>query len=179
VPTNTYKTRDGYVNIAPIPSMWSRICNALDRKDLIDHPDYKTREGRRAKRMEVNSLIQKIVIEMDSATLIERLLQHEVPCGPIYSIGEAFEDPQAKHLALGQTVTTPEGEEITLPRQPFTLSRTPSKLASSPPAFAEHTREVLAEFGYSQAEIERLTASGAIECQGAPDRARQAPQAVG
>jgi len=163
VPTNTYKTRDGYVNIAPIPSMWSRLCKALGREDLIEHPEYRTREGRRAKRADVNSLIQNIVIEMDSETLIQRLLAHEVPCGPIYTIGEAFEDPQAKHLALGQMVTTADGEEITLPRQPFTLSRTPSVLAGPPPGFAEHTYEVLGEFGYSPAEIERLVAAGAVE----------------
>ena len=44
VPTNTYRTKDGYVNIAPIPYMWPRLCKALGREDLIDHPDYATRE---------------------------------------------------------------------------------------------------------------------------------------
>ena len=162
VPTNTYRTRDGYVNIAPIPAMWPRFCKALGREDLIEHPDYSTRGRRRKHRAEVNSIVQGIVGEMDSKSVIERLMQHEVPCGPIYTIGEAFEDPQAKQLALGQTVTK-DGAEIALPRQPFTLSRTPSVLACAPPQFAEHTREVLAEFGYSESEIERLSASGAIQ----------------
>src|SRR5262249_28553677 len=50
VPTNAYKTKDGYVNIAPIPSMWGRLCQALGREDLIDHPDYASREIRRKRR---------------------------------------------------------------------------------------------------------------------------------
>jgi formyl-CoA transferase len=113
--------------------------------------------------VEVNALVQDIVGKMDSKTVIQRLMQHEVPCGPIYTIGEAFEDPQAKHLKLSQTVVKKDGTEIPLPRQPITLSRTPSVLAAAPPEFAEHTREVLAEFGYSEAEIEGLSARGAIQ----------------
>jgi len=66
VPTNVYKTRDGYVNIAPVPAMWGRLCKALEREDLIDHPDFATREVRRQHRAEVNGLIQSIVAEMDT-----------------------------------------------------------------------------------------------------------------
>jgi formyl-CoA transferase len=52
---------------------------------------------------------------------------------------------------------------MTLPRQPFTLSRTPSKLAVRTPEFAEHTDEILVEFGYCAAEIKGLRESGAVE----------------
>ena len=163
VPTNVYKTKDGYVNIAPVPSMWGRLCKALDREDLINHPDFATRETRRQRRTEINGLIQSITIEMDTATLMRKLEEAQVPCGPIYSIEEAFNDPQAKHLELGQTVTATDGRKITLPRQPFRLSRTPSALAIRTPEFAEHTDEVLAEFGFSEAEIAAFRERGVVE----------------
>jgi formyl-CoA transferase len=163
VPTNVYKTRDGYVNIAPVPAMWGRLCKALGREDLIDHPDFATREVRRKRRREVNDLIQSITAEMDTATLMRRLDEAEVPCGPIYSIEEAFNDPQAKHLKLGERVTAADGKEITLPRQPFRLSRTPSRLVRRTPEFAQHTDEVLAEFGFSAAEIKGLRERGVVE----------------
>jgi formyl-CoA transferase len=163
VPTNVYKTKDGYVNIAPIPSMWGRLCKALGREDLIDHPDFATRDVRRKRRKEVNALIQSITAEMDTATVMAKLDAAEVPCGPIYSIEEAFNDPQAKHLHLGQTVTATDGKEITLPRQPFRLSRTPSTLAVRTPEFAEHTDEVLSEFGFSAAEIKAFREGGVVE----------------
>ena len=163
VPTNVYKTRDGYVNIAPIPAMWGRLCKALGREDLIDHPDFATREVRRKRRAEVNALIQSITAEMDTATLTRRLEEAEVPCGPIYTVAEAFNDPQARHLGLGQTVTATDGREITLPRQPFRLSRTPSTLRTRTPGFAEHTDEVLRELGLSQAEIAALRERGVVE----------------
>jgi formyl-CoA transferase len=163
VPTNAYKTKDGYVNVAPIPSMWGRLCKALGREDLTDHPDYATREVRRKRRAEINALIQSITEQMDTATLTARLQAAEVPCGPIYNLDEAFADPQAQHLGLAQKVTAHDGTEISLPRQPFSLNRTPSTIAVRTPEFAEHTDEILREFGYGAQEIETLRKQGAVE----------------
>jgi formyl-CoA transferase len=163
VPTNAYKTKDGYVNVAPIPSMWGRLCKALGREDLTDHPDYATREVRRKRRAEINALIQSITEQMDTATLTAKLQAAEVPCGPIYNLEQAFADPQAQHLGLAQKVTAHDGTEISLPRQPFSLNRTPSTIAVRTPEFAEHTDEILREFGYGAKEIETLRKQGAVE----------------
>jgi crotonobetainyl-CoA:carnitine CoA-transferase CaiB-like acyl-CoA transferase len=162
-PTNAYKTKDGYVNVAPIPSMWGRLCKALGREEWIEHPDYATREIRRKRRKEINDEIAAIVAEMDTATVIAKLESAEVPCGPIYTIDQAYNDPQAKHLKLTQTVIATDGKEMVLPRQPFTLSRTPSRLVRRTPEFAEHTDELLAEFGFSGAEIKGFRERGSVE----------------
>src|SRR5262245_11687664 len=162
-PTNAYKTKDGYVNVAPIPSMWPRFCKALGREEWLKHPDYATRDVRRARRKEISAEVAAIIAEIDSATLMAKLEAAEVPCGPIYTVEQAYNDPQARHMNLTQTVTATDGHAMTLPRQPFTLSRTPSKLAVRTPEFAEHTDEILAEFGYSAEEIKGLRASGAVE----------------
>jgi crotonobetainyl-CoA:carnitine CoA-transferase CaiB-like acyl-CoA transferase len=163
VPTNVYRTKDGYINIAPIPSMWGRLCRALGREDLIEHPDFATREVRRSRRKEVNGLIQSITETMDTATLMDKLQAAEVPCGPIYTVEQAFNDPQARHLGLSQPVTATDGREINLPRQPFRLSRTPSTLAVRTPEFGEHTDELLSEFGYSESDIAQLRERGLVE----------------
>jgi crotonobetainyl-CoA:carnitine CoA-transferase CaiB-like acyl-CoA transferase len=163
VPTNAYKTKDGFVNVAPIPSMWPRLCRALGREEWIDDPDFATREVRRKRRKEINGLIAEIIAEMDTATLLAKLEAAEVPGGPIYSIEQAYNDPQAKHMKLTQPVVATDGKTMNLPRQPFTLSRTGSVLATRTPEFAEHTDEVLAEFGFSEAEIKGLRERGAVE----------------
>lgn len=163
VPTNAYKTKDGYVNVAPMPAMWPRLCKALGREEWIDHPDFATREVRRKRRKEINALIADIVAEMDSATLLAKLEDAEVPAGPIYTIEQAYNDPQARHMSLTQTVEATGGKDMTLPRQPFTLSRTGSVLARRTPEFAEHTDEVLAEFGFSAADIAGFRQRGSVE----------------
>jgi crotonobetainyl-CoA:carnitine CoA-transferase CaiB-like acyl-CoA transferase len=162
-PTNAYKTRDGYVNVAPLPAMWPRFCKAIGKEEWITHPDYATREARRARRKEIAAEVADVIAQFDSATLMAKLETAQVPCGPIYTIEEAYNDPQARHMQLTQTVTATDGHEMTLPRQPFTLSRTPSKLAVRTPEFAEHTDEILGEFGYSVEEIKALRAQGAVE----------------
>ena len=85
VPTNAYRTEDGYVNVAPIPSMWGRLCKALGLEDLIEHPDFATREVRRKRRKEVNALIQSITEKLTTAELVQRLEAADVPCGDPYS----------------------------------------------------------------------------------------------
>jgi formyl-CoA transferase len=161
-PTNVYKTKDGYVNVAPIPSMWGRLCKALGREEWITHPEYSKREGRKRSKV-LHGEIAAIIAEMDTATLVARLEEAEVPCGPIYDIGQAYTDPQAKHLGLTQTVVATDGKAMTLPRQPFTLSRTPSQLQRRTPEFAEHTDELLAEFGFSAADIKGFRERGSVE----------------
>ena len=79
-----------------------------------------------------------------------------VPCGPIYSIDQMFEDAQVKHLGMAQHVPNDENRHIQLVSQPVTLSRTPSKMVARPPEFGEQTEELLAEFGFARDEIADL-----------------------
>src|SRR5208282_1879834 len=161
-PTGVFRTRDGYVNIAPTPVMWRRFCQAIEREDLIEHPEYATPKGRRDHRDKLNELIGEITASMTSSDLVENLNQAGIPCGPIYTIDQTFADPQVRHLGIAQDVASPARGPIKLVGQPFTLSRTPSRLLSSAPEYGEHTGEILAEFGYSSEDIARLRQAGAI-----------------
>jgi crotonobetainyl-CoA:carnitine CoA-transferase CaiB-like acyl-CoA transferase len=163
VPTNAYRTKDGYINIAPTPPMWNRLCKALDREDLITHPDYATKDARRKRRKEVNDLIESITMTMDSETLLAKLDAADVPAGVIYDIGQMFDDPQVKHLRMSQPVQSAKLGELNLLRQPFNLSRTPSQLALPTPEFGEHTDELMREIGFDAGEIARLREIKAIE----------------
>jgi formyl-CoA transferase len=162
VPTGAFRSKDGYVNIAPPPFLWRRFCKAIEREDLIDHPDYATPKSRRAHRDELNELIGAITITMTSGEIVERLNRAGIPCGPIYTIDQTFADPQVRHLGLAQDVDSSALGPIKLVGQPFTLSRTPSHLASSAPEYGQHTGEILNELGYSSDDIARFRQAGAI-----------------
>jgi crotonobetainyl-CoA:carnitine CoA-transferase CaiB-like acyl-CoA transferase len=161
-PTGVFKTKDGYVNVAPTPLMWKRFCKAIERDDLIDHPDYATPKDRRRNRDALNSLIGEITAAMTSAGVVERMNTAGIPCGPIYTIDQAFADPQVRHLGIAQHVKSPALGDITLVGQPFTLSRTPSRLVAGAPEYGEHTDAILLEFGYSKDDILRLRDAGVI-----------------
>jgi crotonobetainyl-CoA:carnitine CoA-transferase CaiB-like acyl-CoA transferase len=156
VPTGTYKTRDGYINVAPTPPMWRRFCAAIGRDDLASHPDYATAVKRRTRRAEIDDLIGRITSTASTAELVEKFNAAGIPCGPIYTVDQTFADPQVKHLGVTQPVTSKAMGAINLLAQPISLSRTPSRLTQAAPEYGEHTDEVLMELGYSADEIDTL-----------------------
>ena len=99
---------------------------------------------------------------MTTGTLVDRLNEAGIPCGPIYSIDQTFADPQVRHLGIAQSVESPALGTINLVGQPFTLSRTPSSLACGAPEFGEHTDAILSELGYSADDISRLRQAGSV-----------------
>jgi crotonobetainyl-CoA:carnitine CoA-transferase CaiB-like acyl-CoA transferase len=158
IPTGVYKTRDGYMNLAASGhKIWVRLCQALGAPELATHPDYASASLRSMNRDPLHADLQAYFLERDTADWVELLNEAGVPSGPIYSIDEAFADPQVQHLGIAKTL----GDTAYL-GQPVTLSRTPSHIATHPPGLGEHTAEVLAELGYSTDAIDQLKRQGIV-----------------
>jgi len=157
IPTGVYKTSDGFINIATTGGrIWEDFARTLGLSELISRPEYATASNRSKNRDALNAEINAITEQRSSDHWVTAFNEAGVPCGPIYSIDEVFEDKQVKHLGLAQNVPNAENRPIRLVAQPFSLSRTPSKLVAPPPDLGEQTDEVLAEFGFSQEEIAAL-----------------------
>jgi crotonobetainyl-CoA:carnitine CoA-transferase CaiB-like acyl-CoA transferase len=72
-----------------------------------------------------------------------------------------FADPQVQHLAMAAPTTDAHGRAIEVLRPPLTFSATPASIRRGVPAAGAHTREVLAELGYSDSEVDELLTTGA------------------
>jgi crotonobetainyl-CoA:carnitine CoA-transferase CaiB-like acyl-CoA transferase len=157
IPTGVFKTSDGYINIATAGGkIWERCAQALGAPDLPKRPEYATAPERSKNRKALNAEISRLTEKKSTDTWVTELNAAGVPCGPIYSIDQMFDDEQVKHLEIAQDVPNGENRHIRLVGQPFKLSRTPSKMVAPPPEFGEQTEEVLAEFGFSAGEIAEL-----------------------
>ena len=157
IPTGVFKTSDGYINIATTGGrIWHRFAETLGAPDLPNRPEYATAPDRSKNRKQLNAEISRLTEKKSSEAWVKEFNAAGVPCGPIYSIDQMFSDAQVKHLGMARDVPNAEGREIRLVGQPFTLSRTPSQMATRPPEFGEQTDEVLAEFGFSRDEIGEL-----------------------
>jgi len=157
IPTGVFKTSDGYINIATTGGrIWERCAEAIGAPDLPSRPEYATAPARSKNRDALNAEINAFTEKKSTDTWVRDLNAAGVPCGPIYSIDQVFDDAQVKHLGIAQDVPNAENRHIRLVGQPVTLSRTPSKMAARPPEVGEQTDEVLAEFGFSADEIAKL-----------------------
>jgi crotonobetainyl-CoA:carnitine CoA-transferase CaiB-like acyl-CoA transferase len=158
IPTGVYKTRDGYMNLAVTGSkIWNRMCQAIGAPQLAEHRDYASAALRSKNRDKLHDVLDEHLMKRDTADWIDALNKAGVPCGPIYTIDQAFGDPQVKSLDMVQKVG-----EVAYLGQPVTLSRTPSKVVSHPPKQSEHTTQILTEIGYSAAAVENLRKKGIV-----------------
>ena len=142
IPTGVFKTSDGYINIATTGGkIWERCAEAIGAPDLPRRPEYATAPARSKNRDALNAEINALTEKKTTETWVRELNAAGVPCGPIYSIDQMFEDAQVKHLGIAQDVPNAENRDIRLIGQPVTLSRTPSRMAARPPEMGEQTED--------------------------------------
>jgi crotonobetainyl-CoA:carnitine CoA-transferase CaiB-like acyl-CoA transferase len=157
MPTSAYRTADGYINMgASGDGMWTRLCKAIGRTDLLERADFRSQADRARNRAALNAVLNETFGGRTSAAWIGILNEAGVPCGPIYAVDKVFDDPQVRHLEAAAPVEHPTLGTIRLVNQAAKLSRTPASLATATPERGEHTEEVLHELGYGTADIVRL-----------------------
>jgi formyl-CoA transferase len=163
MPTSVYPTSDGFVNIAAAgDAIYARMCNALDIRELAEHPDYATADLRSRNRVALSDAIAKRSRQYTSDELIVLLNDAGVPCGPIYKMDEVFEDEQVQHLGMAVKVPRSGGEDLRLVGPAMKLSRTPSQMKRAMGRAGEHNEEVLRELGYADSEIAALRSDKVI-----------------
>lgn len=165
VPMGTFESSDGLVNVAASSGkMWEAFCKALGAGHLLEVADYRSVRARQQHKVELRADVQAEIRRFTTAELVQKLNAVGVPCGPINTIGEAFEDAQVKHLHMTRTAHHPTLGALQLIRSPINLSafEQPPTFQHAAPDPGQDTGDVLREFGYDEAQIKQLQASGAI-----------------
>ena len=162
--TGMFQTADGYINIAASgDNLWKRFCEVAGDKALATNPDFATVPLRAKNRPALISHLNDIVRSKPSDFWVEALNKAGVPCGPINTIDQAFEDEQVKHLGMARPVDHPTLGRFDVVGQPIHMSRYPQPETLRPtPDQGQHTDEVLRELGYDASTIAKLHGSGVV-----------------
>jgi crotonobetainyl-CoA:carnitine CoA-transferase CaiB-like acyl-CoA transferase len=163
VPAGTMQTKDGYVGIAVMREHhYSSLCKVLGREDLIDHPDYDSREKRLDNEKPLMIELRNAFMAKTTQDWCEELSAEGVIHSPINSYGEYLENEQTQAVQSFSWIDHDGVGKIPMPRIPgFDSFEQGHRLAHSP-TIGEHSTEVLKEFGRSDTEIKALKASGAV-----------------
>jgi crotonobetainyl-CoA:carnitine CoA-transferase CaiB-like acyl-CoA transferase len=161
-PQGMFRAADGYVNIATIVPMWRGFCDVMGFSHLADDPHFATPAARLVNSAELNELIEEKTMVLPMATLVDKLNDAGIPCGPVYTLAQVFADPQVKHLGVAQPVSSATRGEVLQVRQPMDFSRTPSVLWTGAPEQGENSAEVLRDLGFGAEEIETLRSKSII-----------------
>lgn len=163
-PYQAFKAKDGWLNIGGAnQSNWERIADVLGHPEWRDDPRFRTNSDRMRNLDALVRAMNDVLATRTRAEWIEAFDAAGVPVGPVHSIGEALSHPQT--LARGMVVDLehPQAGPTRALGCPLHFSETPTSIDRPAPLLGEHTREVLREVGYSDAEIDSLAAQGAIE----------------
>jgi CoA:oxalate CoA-transferase len=152
-PYGLFPTRDGQIALAPADdAFFRRLADALEEPGLKTDPLYATQAARVANRARINAIVGGKLAANTTAHWVETLNKAGVPCGPVNGVAEVFQDPQILAQEMVIDVDHPGSGIVRMLGFPIKLSGTPCRVRHPAPALGEHSDEVLAELGYSDAE---------------------------
>ncbi|MBR0665969.1 CoA transferase [Roseomonas hellenica] len=161
-PRNVYRTKDDrWVCLsASTQGMAMRVLQSIGRADLCDDPRFQTNEQRVAHGVELDAIIGEFIGQRTQAENVAFFEKAEVTIGPVYDITGFMQDPHVH--ARGLVADYPDEDMGSFPMHAITtrMSGTPGAIRSPAPRLGQHTRDILAEAGFSAAEIEDSITAG-------------------
>ncbi|HSC25755.1 MAG TPA: CoA transferase [Vicinamibacterales bacterium] len=162
-PYQAFRCADGYVTIgAWNDRLFVRFSELLGHPEWSGQPEFASSAARVANRATLAAMIESITAAQPARHWLDLLDAHDIPCGPINNYEQALHDPQILARGMVQQVDHPTLGRLQTLGSPLKLSRTPPDPCCRAPLLGEHTSQVLAETGYSQADIEALRREGAL-----------------
>jgi crotonobetainyl-CoA:carnitine CoA-transferase CaiB-like acyl-CoA transferase len=161
-PYQAFRAADGWLTLGGAnQANWERLVAVLEAPGLLKDARFASNAERMKNLPALITALEPHIKEWRVRELLAALDKAGVPCGPINSIADMAADPHTKAREMVVELEHPRAGRTRALGLPVKLSRTPGKVSRPAPLMGEHTREVLAEFGFSKEEIEALVRSGA------------------
>jgi crotonobetainyl-CoA:carnitine CoA-transferase CaiB-like acyl-CoA transferase len=152
-PFGVYPTSDGYVTVAMSP--YKKLVRVLGDESLLayDNPDDLFN-----KRDEIWGKVAALTRLRTTADLMQAMLAVDIWCGEVKTHLQAEQDPQVQHMGGIGGYEHPTAGHVKVVAPAVKMSETPAAIRTAAPVIGQHSREILAEFGFDAIEIDRFVA---------------------
>lgn len=151
VPYQTFKTKEGEMVIAVgNDNQFKTLCKLINKPEYSEDKRFKTNPARVENRDTLVPLLQEAFLTKPTSYWEEQCDKHNIPCGPIQTLGEVEKDPQLKARDMFIDFDHPTAGAIKMIGSPLKLSRTPVSITKHPPNIGEHNEEILNQIKYNK-----------------------------
>ena len=158
-PSGTFATADQPINIAANrDSQWESLARHLGREDLLSHPDYLTREDRKAHRHALRAELETVLTTRSAGAWTEELNALGVPAGEVMTVPQVL----ATEQVAGRGLVNRLGADLEVMGSPVIVNGERPVPKTAPPELGADNAGVWAELGLDPAELERLKSEGVI-----------------
>ena len=151
-PQDVFATRDGHmVLVVGNDGQFAKCCEVLERPQWGSDERFAKNSGRVRNLAVLRPLIAEILLRRDTADWIARLEAAGVPCGPINTVPQVFEEEQVRHRGMLADIAHPLAGTVPQVVSPMRFTDAPLTFERAPPLLGEHTADILRELGIEDA----------------------------
>jgi crotonobetainyl-CoA:carnitine CoA-transferase CaiB-like acyl-CoA transferase len=156
-PQRTFACRDGQmIMVVGNDNQFNLLCQVIGRPELSTDERFATNGQRVRNQAVLDPILDAILLTQDRSFWLEKLAAAGVPSGSINTIPEVFQEPQVVHRQMLRSIPHPVAGDVPQVMSPLRFAQAPLKTDVPPPTLGQHTREVLAGLGYSEAQMDQL-----------------------
>ena len=133
---------------------WLMLLKAINRQDLQENEKFSSNLNRKENIDQLVDILSSELIKKTADEWLKIFDNNGLPCGPINSITEMFEDPQTIHREMIIEVDNKKAGKSIAIGMPIKFSKSKTQKSKGAPNLGEHTREIMLNFGYKHEEIE-------------------------
>jgi len=162
-PYQAFQTKDKWITVgASNQNTWLKLIDALGVKQLQENEKFNSNANRMKNLTELTEILKKELVKKTAEEWLKLFDEKGLPCGPINTVTEMFEDPQTIERKMIVDVKNTKAGSFKAIGMPIKFSETKVEDTKESPTFGQHTKQILLDHGFKSEEIDSLMKQGVV-----------------
>jgi len=162
-PYDVYVCKDGFVGVvASNEKLWGNMCQAMGRPELATDPKFNSNAARLENIEEMTAIINNWMANYTVDEVVKILRDARVAVAPILDVPQIVESENTKARNMLVEYEHATAGKVKVPGNPIKFGAYEAIAELPPPFKGQHTKELLLQLGYSEADVEQMLKDGVI-----------------